>query len=120
MADFERAASLDTAQADSLVSEAILAARLGRPTVAASALGRAIVRVPGDWFAHFELGVVEAGLGNRPGARAELDRAHRLDPGQATVTAAAALVAAGRPLSPGAIERQLTAPLNRRLSATGG
>ncbi|MEA2266553.1 MAG: hypothetical protein QOE27_2136, partial [Solirubrobacteraceae bacterium] len=120
MADFERAASLDSAAADPLVSEAILASRLGRPAVALDALRRAIVRVPGDWFAHFELGVVDAGQADRSGALAELGRAHRLDPGQPTITATAALVAAGRQLSPGAIGRQLTAPINRRLSATGG
>lgn len=120
IANLEHAASLDRFESDSLVSEGIIASRIGEPQTALTALRRAIVRVPSDWFAHFELGLVEAASGDRSGGLGQLRVARALNPRQATIGVTIASIESGRTVDLGRIESDLTAPLARRLVPTGG
>ena len=69
------------------------------------AFRRAIARDPRSWYAHFELGLAEAGLGNREEALRELQLAGRLNPREPIIDQVRRLVVDGRRIERERIDR---------------
>lgn len=115
----ERAASLDFLAPEPLVAKGVIARRLGRTSLARSALRRAIEREPDDWFAHFELGLLELEAGRSALARGSVERAARLNPRQPLVRFVAARARAGEQIDATAVERRLYQQLGTKLRPTG-
>lgn len=76
----------------------LIAADAGRPQEAIRELRLALEREEGNWFAHFELGLVASGSGDRRLAEAEYRRALRLNPLEPVVKEALSRVESRRPL----------------------
>jgi hypothetical protein len=68
-------------------TKGLIAARSGDPAAARPALAEALDRNPANWFAHFELGVVNAQLHRYAEALASLDRAGALNPREPVIGA---------------------------------
>jgi hypothetical protein len=115
----ERAASLDFLAPEPLVAKGVIARRLGRTSVARSALRRAIDREPRDWFAHFELALLELEAGRSALARGSVERAAELNPRQPLVRFVAARARAGEQIDATAVERRLYQQLGTKLRPTG-
>lgn len=120
IADYQRASRLDPLSAAPLVTEAILARRLGDRALARRSLRSALGREPDDWFAHFEVALLDATSGRRQAALARLARAHELNPRQPVVRATARAVRRGARVDPDAVESQLNRQRDVRLSPLGG
>lgn len=118
LARLERAAQLDFLSAEPLLAKGVIAERLGQPSVARSALNRALKREPTNWFAHFELALLDASTGQMAAAGASLDRASALNPRQPLIREVRADLAAGRPVNAEAVEQQLYGQVRSRLTST--
>ena len=73
-------------------------------------------RDSGLWYAHFELGLAEAALGQRRAALRELRAAAKLNPQEEVITQVARLVRRGRPIDRRAIDTEFV----RRIRAKVG
>lgn len=115
----ERAADLDPLSADPLVIRAVVARRLDRPAIARSALREAIEREPRNWYAHFEVALLNAVSGDRPSALARLDRAIALNPHQPVLLDTRKAIQAGRRLDPEQAVSRLNQQVTQRAAPTG-
>lgn len=113
----DRAADLNPLADGPLVAKGVIEQRLGRPGAAIRPLEEAISRNERNWFAHLELALAHAQLGNMRPAVAGLRRARRLNPLQPVIRSSLRRLRRGRPLDPIAVERQLFEGLRERLRA---
>jgi Flp pilus assembly protein TadD len=118
LARLERASDLDPLSAEPLLAKALIARRLGLPGVAGDALERAIDREPTNWFAHFELALVDASSRRPAAARARLARAESLNPRQPLIALVREDLASGRRVDEAMIERRLYSQVRDRLTST--
>ncbi len=110
-----RAADLDPLDADALIGRSVLVRRAGRVDEARADLREAIEREPENWFAHFELALLEAEARRFGAAERSVDRAGELNPGQALIREVGDRIRAGRKVDAAAIERALSGQLSTRL-----
>lgn len=115
----ERASSLDFLGDEALVAKGVIARRLGRTSEARAALQHALDRVPKDWFAHFELGLLEAEAGRSAAALDSISRARALNPRQPLIREVQARAERGQQLSATSVERRLYQQLGTKLRPTG-
>jgi len=115
----ERAASLNFWRADPLLAKGLIAQAQGRVDEARSAFDRALAREPDNWYAFLELGILEAGRGDRATAVSDLQRAKSLNPGQPVIDSVRSAVMASRPVDPAEVNGQLNAQLADKLKPTG-
>jgi tetratricopeptide (TPR) repeat protein len=113
-----RAADLNPLSAEPLLARGVVAQRLGLAATARSSFQRAAGREPDNWFAQFELGVLDAAAGRRASAVAHIAKARRLNPQQMIVQVVDPQVRQGRPIDVATIERGLYGQLNLKVSAT--
>jgi hypothetical protein len=118
VADLGRAADLNPLSADPLIPQAILARELGRPAFARQALDEAIRREPKNWFARYELALLDASSGQRADALRQLDVVDRLNPQQPVVAQLRIAIAGGDAIVPTRYERQLVGQLDLKLRPT--
>ncbi len=111
----ERAADLDPLSADPLLARAVLLRRGGRSGEARADLEEAIQREPENWFAHFELALLEGSERRWRRAEASARRALALNPRQALLSELQERIAARRTIDADAIERILDEQLSSRL-----
>lgn len=114
----ERASTLNRLSTEPLVAQGVLAQRLGELDVAADAFRRALERSPGNWFAHFELGLVSALRGDLRAAEPSLREAVRLNPRQPVAREALATIRRGEAVDPQVLEERLNAQLEARFDAS--
>jgi O-Antigen ligase len=110
-----RAADLDPLDADALVGRAVLLRRGDRPNDARADLREAIEREPKNWFAHFELALLEAEQRHWGSAERSVATAGELNPGQRLIGDVRKRIAARRTVDAGAVERALGGQLSARL-----
>jgi tetratricopeptide (TPR) repeat protein len=120
LARLERASDLNFLSAEPLVAKGVIAEQLGLTRVARDALERAIERDSTNWYAHFELAIVEARSRRPRQAQAALARARELNPRQPLISEIAGKVARMQPIDPAAVQAQLYAQLRQRLGPTQG
>jgi hypothetical protein len=118
VADLGRAADLNPLSADPLIPQAILARELGRPAFARGALDEAIRREPKNWFAHYELALLEAVGAQRADALRQLDRVERLNPQQPVVARLRIAIGRGDAIVASSYERELVGQLDLKLRPT--
>jgi tetratricopeptide (TPR) repeat protein len=118
LARLERASDLDPLSAEPLLAKGLIAQRLGQRSVASDALRRAIDREPDNWFAHFELALVDASSGHPAAAQASLMRATSLNPRQPLLALVRQDLAAGRRPDEAMIDRSLYSQVRKRLTST--
>jgi tetratricopeptide (TPR) repeat protein len=119
VADLQHAARLDPLTADPLVTEAVIARRLGDRGLAQRSLLRALEREPDNWFARFELALLDATSGRRPAALRHLGRAQELNPRQPVIGETIRRVRRGATIDPDEIESELDRERNARLHPIG-
>lgn len=111
------AADLNPLASRADVTAGAIALELKRYALARRHLSAAMRRDPGNWFVPFLRGLAASAAGERPAARADYERARKLDPREPLVAEALRRVGSSRPLTAneafGAVERNV-----RRL--TGG
>jgi hypothetical protein len=120
IADAAAAARLNPLTAGPLVTEAIVARRLGDRVLARRALGDALAREPDNWFAQLELALLDATSRRPRSALAHLARAHALNPRQQVVGATARAVRRGERVDADAVELELNRQRDARLGPVGG
>ncbi|MFL5887173.1 MAG: O-antigen ligase family protein, partial [Thermoleophilaceae bacterium] len=120
LARLERAAELNFLSPEPLVAKGVVAEQLGLPGVARDALRRAVDRDPSNWYAQFELAMVDATNGRPSEAQATLRKAMKLNPRQPLISEVAARVMHSQPIDPVAVQGQLYAQLRDRLGPTQG
>jgi tetratricopeptide (TPR) repeat protein len=118
LAKLDRAAALNPASAEPLLARGVIAQRIGRTATARAAFVRAIAREPRNWFAQFELGLLDGALGRRAAAARELLTAHALNPRQLLVGDVMRAVRERRRIDVATVEGKLARQLSARLSAT--
>jgi tetratricopeptide (TPR) repeat protein len=101
----ERARGLNPLSARPDLIAGAIASRLGDRERMREAFGRAAERSPKSWYAHLELGLVEALDGERDAALRELERARALNPREPVIELVSSQVRAGEPVSPRAVDR---------------
>lgn len=106
----ERAASLAPLSADPLEVEGSIALRRGDHARARTAFRRALARDPSSWYAHLELGLLEAAVGARAVARNELAASLRLNPNERVTRLAWRLVRRRARIDPGVLNRTFVDP----------
>ena len=112
---FNRAADLDPLDADPLLSRALILRNAGRPAEARQDLLEALDREESNWFAHFELALLDGQQRRFGPARRSLERAAELNPRQVLIPDVRKRLEAGRTVDPAAIERELSGQLSTRL-----
>lgn len=120
IADFEQAVRLDPLTAEPLVTEAIIARRIGDRALARRSLRRALGREPDNWFAHFETALLDATSDRPAAALRRLARAQELNPRQPVIGETARAVRRSATIDPDAIESELNRQRNTRLHPIGG
>lgn len=116
----ERAAELDPLSADPLIGRAVVLRNGGRTAEARADLLDAVEREPRNWFAHFELALLDGSLRRWAAAERSVGRAAALNPRQPLVVEVRRMVAARRTIDPSTIERALNAQLSIRLRPFDG
>lgn len=97
----DRAARLNPLSARPDLTAGVIALELGSTEIALERFDSAVERDPDDWFAHFGRGLAESAAGERAGARADYEQAHRLSPGEPLIDEALRRVGGRRPLTAG-------------------
>jgi tetratricopeptide (TPR) repeat protein len=110
-----RAADLDPLDADALVGRSLLVRRAGRTDDARADLVEALDREPKNWFANFELGLLEAEQRRWGPAGRSVDRAAELNPGQDLIRDVRKQISARRTVDADDVERELSGQLSTRL-----
>ena len=110
-----RAADLDPFDADPLIGRAVLVRRRGRIDEARADLTEAIEREPKNWFAHFELALLEAEQRRWGPAERSVASARELNPGQVLIADVAKRVRGRRTVDAAAVESELGGQLSARL-----
>ena len=113
----ERARALNPLSARAALVEGVIAVRLGRLRQAHSSFTRAAQREPHDWFARFELGLVEGARRDRAAALRYLLAAQRLNPLDPLVARAVDLARQGRTMSFQAAQEEFELRVRQRISA---
>jgi tetratricopeptide (TPR) repeat protein len=111
----DRAADLDRLSASPLIARAVLARSRGFRDDARADLLEAIEREPENWFAHFELALLDGQARRYDDAARSIAEARRLNPQQPLVAEVQEDVRDRRMIEPGAIERALRGQLSVRL-----
>ena len=118
LARLDRAARLNFLSAEPLVAKGVVSQRLGDRSTAREAFRQAIEPEPKNWFAHFELGLVESADGRRDEAARSFRAAAALNPRQPLIRTVAMRNARGGRIEASAVEAQLYNQLKRKLRAT--
>ena len=114
----DRAADLNPLSDEPLVAKGVIQQRLGRPRRAVPAFQEAISRQPNDWFAHLELALALATLGQKSQALEHMREARDLNPRQPLLAGTLRDLKSGKAIDPIAVERELFSGLRERLRAT--
>ena len=109
------AADVDPLDADPLVAQAIFARRSGDLARARAALADAIDREGKNWFAYFELALLEGEQRNWPVAERAVTRAEELNPRQTLVHEVRERIADRKRIDATRIETELGGQLSTRL-----
>ena len=109
------AADVDPLDADPLVAQAIFARRSGDVEKARESLAEAIEREHLNWFAHFEVALLEGEARNWPAAEQAVRRAEELNPRQELVHEVRELIAERKRIDATEIETALGGQLSTRL-----
>ncbi|MDX6718158.1 MAG: hypothetical protein QOJ63_412 [Solirubrobacteraceae bacterium] len=120
VAKLDQAARLNPLAADPLVIEGVIARRLGDRALARRSLMRALERVPDNWFAQFEAGLLDATSHRRDDALSHLARARELNPRQPVIGETIRALRRGVAIDPDAAEAELNRQRNARLDPIGG
>jgi hypothetical protein len=115
-ADLDRSRSLNPLSTRADLLAGAIASRVNDLPRMQQAFSRALGRDSGLWYAHLELGLAEAGLGQRRAALRELRAAAKLNPHEAVIPEVARLVKRGRPIDRRAIDSEFV----RRIRAKVG
>ncbi|MBA2522077.1 MAG: O-antigen ligase family protein, partial [Solirubrobacterales bacterium] len=97
-----------------------IAARLGDLPRASAGFEAAVEREPLNWYARLELGIASELTGDEEEARAQLSRAHALNPRDSLVAETARRIARGREVSFSTVDRALLERLCKRIGQTSG
>jgi tetratricopeptide (TPR) repeat protein len=100
-----RAHSLNPLSARADILAGAIASRLDLLPRMHLAFRRAVEREPRNWYAHFELGIADAGLGRRTSALRELATAARLNPREPVIGQVRLLVRLRRPVDRAKVDR---------------
>jgi hypothetical protein len=111
----DRAADVDPLDADPLVAQSIFARRSGDRDKARAALIEAVDREPKNWFAHFEMALLEGEARNYPAAQQAIREAETLNPRQELVHEVRRRIDRRRPIDASQIEAELGGQLDVRL-----
>jgi tetratricopeptide (TPR) repeat protein len=120
VAALERASNFNPLATQALIAKAVLNRRLGMYSEARRSLREAIERDPNNWFAHFELGLLEASVGNGAEASGSFALALLLNPRQPLIRSAAARSANGERVDATAVEQSLYGQLGAKLRPVTG
>ena len=93
----------------------MLVRRRGQIDAARADLVEALDREPKNWFAHFELALLEAEQRRWDAAGRSVNRAAELNPGQVLVRRVRRRIAARRTVDAVAVEQELSGQLSTRL-----
>jgi O-antigen ligase len=104
--DLDRAASLNRASVVPLLSEGTLAIRIGHPQRARRAFERALDREP-NWYAHFELALLDASIRRYAAAERRLRRAAALNSRDPLIERIRKRLAEREPLDPARVNRSV-------------
>ena len=115
----DRAADLNPLSAEPLVAKAVISRRASQLETARAALREALEREPSNWFARFELALVDAESGQNRSALRNLRSAEVLNPRQPVIKQVADRVAAGERVDATAAERDVYLQLGSKLRAVG-
>lgn len=115
LARLKRAADLDPLSAAPLIGRSVIARTLGRRAEARADLQEALQREPRNWFAHFELALLDGQAENWDSAQRNLREARKLNPGQPVVREVGRLLARRQAVDPAEAERALAGQLSVRL-----
>ena len=118
MRRLDRARTLNRLDPDPVLSRAILARRRGDLATARADLAEALRREETNWFAHFEMALLDAVEGDRPAAQARLSRARELNPRQPLLASVGKALRSGRPIDPDEVEGMLYGQLASKLAPT--
>jgi hypothetical protein len=105
-ADLDRAQSLNPASATPLLSEGTLAVRIGHSQRARRAFERSLGREP-NWYAHFELALLDASVGRYAPAKRRLSEAAALNGRDPLIARIGERLAAREPIDPARINRSI-------------
>lgn len=114
-----RAARLNPLTADPHVVRGLIASRLGERAIARRELRAALSREPENWFAHLELGLLQAAAGDRSAAGVHLAAAQRLNPRQPAIRRVRRRVEAGRSIDVAGLEQELFDQIEVKVAPTG-
>lgn len=113
----DRAASLNRLNPRPDLIGSIIALDAGLPRAAAARLERALEREPGQWFPHFQLGLIESGTGDRRAARRRLVAARRLNPREPLIREALDRLGTRKPMTAREARMELLLRARRRVTA---
>jgi hypothetical protein len=103
--DLDRSRSLNPLSTRADILDGAIASRLDLLPRMRLAFRRAVERDPRNWYAHFELGIAEAGLGHRSTALRELAASVRLNPGEPVIGTVRRLVRLRRTVDRAGLDR---------------
>jgi tetratricopeptide (TPR) repeat protein len=118
--DLERAASLNPLSASPLIAYAVIARTRGGRRDAGAKLREAIDREAENWFAHFELALLEGESRAWPAAERAIAEARRLNPHQPLVEEVAIRIRRRGRIDAAAVEHELRGQLSARLTPFEG
>jgi tetratricopeptide (TPR) repeat protein len=104
--DLDRARDLNPTSVTPLLSEGTLALRIGHSQRARRAFERSLEREP-NWYAHFELALLDASVGRFAAAERRLRRAAALNARDPLIARIRKRVAAREPIDPARINRSI-------------
>jgi len=114
-ADLEHARALNPLSARADLLAGAIASRLNDVPRMKSAFQGALERDPRNWYAHLELGLAEAALGQKRAALNELGKASLLNPREEVVAGVRREVAAGRAVDRAQVDRQFVERVRGRV-----
>jgi tetratricopeptide (TPR) repeat protein len=116
-ADLRRAHDLDPISLGPLFAEARFAIDYGQNARARRALAESI-EIEDNWYAHFQLALLDSQLGRFAAARREIARARELSASDSVLAQFEEMIEAGEKLDPAAINRELANEAAARFTAT--
>ena len=116
-ADLRRAHDLNPISLSPLLTESRIAIEYGRDARARRALAESI-EIEDNWYAHFQLALLDAQAGRFAAARREIARARELSASDSVLAQFEAMIEAGERLDPAAINRELANAAAARFTAT--
>ncbi len=116
-ADLRRAHDLDPISLVPLLAEARIAIDYGEDARARRALAESI-EIEDNWYAHFQLALLDSRAGRFADARREIARARELSASDSVLARFEEMIEAGERLDPAAINRELANAASARFTAT--